>query len=577
MKINRFIAVFVAATLMLSLIPISVSASTGYTQEAVINSSNTGTLFLSAGKIYRVEESTTVNGVDGNAGIEVEAGATVVLYIPAGQTLNVYGEDGFGKLAGTAGIRVPSNSTLIIIGAGTLNAYGGKGGDGNDGVNANYYNYSSGAPGGNGGGAGGAGIGGNGGNGGNGGDGGNWKTDELPNYGSNVYNGGNGNNGGNGETMGTVYIIGAVTVNPVAGEGSTKSGDGGKTGGTNFGNATSGGWKAGDGGGGGGGAAGGEGTAIGGGGRGGGGGGGGASADSGLNGGGGGGGGGKNYGAGGYSISGGLVNGGQGSEGGGGRGGNSPSGATKNQTGGNGGNPGEKGGDGTLLCDTARTVGGRTAGIYSNLPDAIRYTLTFNSSFGGKAADTAGTTSADVWLAIKSGNITPPTLACYEFKGYYSEQNGAGTQYYGADGACLREWDKIGDKSLYAYWVKRACEFTVTIPEAVGIGVEGQMTLGAELKYFLTSESLSVGLSYPAGGFKLKLDSAQLNEYIALTIYTDAAKTGIVSSAESGTLTFIGEEKNSATYAKSLWYSCATPTYAGDYKATLTFTVTLNN
>ncbi len=61
-----------------------------------------------------------------------------------------------------------------------------------------------------------------------------------------------------------------------------------------------------------------------------------------------------------------------------------------------------------------------------------------------------------------------PTRTGYTFKGYYSQPNGSGDQYYGPDMKSVRKWDKNGRTILYAYWEK--IYYTVTLHYNFGPG-----------------------------------------------------------------------------------------------------------
>ena len=111
--------------------------------------------------------------------LKVAEGATVTLNIPSGVTVTLTGGDAIGTTGAGAGIEVPASSKLVITGAGTLNATGGKaanGVDGKQGTTPASYDSSSSKSTAASGGAG-AGIGGRGGNGGTGGAGGASFTD----------------------------------------------------------------------------------------------------------------------------------------------------------------------------------------------------------------------------------------------------------------------------------------------------------------------------------------------------------------------------------------------------------------
>ena len=86
--------------------------------------------------IYRLDSNdVTVNAGSGLSAYEVSPNATAVLYIPAGSTLTLKAGAASGTSGAGAGIEVPENSTLIIVGAGTIVANGGKGGSGAGGEN----------------------------------------------------------------------------------------------------------------------------------------------------------------------------------------------------------------------------------------------------------------------------------------------------------------------------------------------------------------------------------------------------------------------------------------------------------
>ncbi len=76
---------------------------------------------------------------------------------------------------------------------------------------------------------------------------------------------------------------------------------------------------------------------------------------------------------------------------------------------------------------------------------AATITVSFNSqsdivltAFGGALAD-----------------IPVPTKTHGTFKGYFSDQNGTGTQYYDAEGKALKHYDRESDITLYALWETR--------------------------------------------------------------------------------------------------------------------------
>jgi len=167
------LAIFLSLILLLAAIPgVPVSAENSTRKE--LCDSSVGVI-LEDGGIYQVYSDTTItNSVTGGAGITIPEGAEVCIFVKKGATLRVTGGDGAETVGGGAGILVPSSSKLILTGAGTVIATGGKAGkggngsSGSDGVTSmegNYYYGGRGGKGGNGGGGAGAGIGTNGGDG----------------------------------------------------------------------------------------------------------------------------------------------------------------------------------------------------------------------------------------------------------------------------------------------------------------------------------------------------------------------------------------------------------------------------
>ena len=78
---------------------------------------------------------------------------------------------------------------------------------------------------------------------------------------------------------------------------------------------------------------------------------------------------------------------------------------------------------------------------------AAQYTVTLNTQYGE-----GGSPSVQAYIGFAMPEITLPTRTGYIFGGYYTEQNGLGTQYYNADGTSAKNWDKTVATTLYAKW-----------------------------------------------------------------------------------------------------------------------------
>lgn len=71
-------------------------------------------------------------------------------------------------------------------------------------------------------------------------------------------------------------------------------------------------------------------------------------------------------------------------------------------------------------------------------------------------ATTVGTISVTATYGSSLESITIPTKTNYDFGGYYTSEDGKGTQYYNASGNGARTWDDPSTKvTLYAKWVKK--------------------------------------------------------------------------------------------------------------------------
>jgi hypothetical protein len=85
------------------------------------------------------------------------------------------------------------------------------------------------------------------------------------------------------------------------------------------------------------------------------------------------------------------------------------------------------------------------------------YTVTLNAAGG-----TGGSASVTATFDDAMPNITIPTRSGYTFLGYFSEQNGAGIQYYDANGSSTNNWTTAAAATLYANWEEQSSTPVVT-------------------------------------------------------------------------------------------------------------------
>ena len=111
------------------------------------------------------------------------------------------------------------------------------------------------------------------------------------------------------------------------------------------------------------------------------------------------------------------------------------------------------------------------------------YTITFNQNGGS-----GGTTSIPVDYDGHPSQINPPSRTGYIFGGYYTAENGGGTQYYDGTGAGVASWEESSDTTLYAYW-SGVKSISVTKQPTKRLYLEGETFDAAGLQVTATSEN----------------------------------------------------------------------------------------
>ena len=99
-----------------------------------------------------------------------------------------------------------------------------------------------------------------------------------------------------------------------------------------------------------------------------------------------------------------------------------------------------------------------------------QYTVNLDKQDG-----TGGTSSVTVNYDSAMPSATAPSRTGYTFKGYYSEQNGGGTQYYAEDMNSAHNWDiDTNPSTLYAKWEANKC--TINLDKQGGSGGTAYVT-----------------------------------------------------------------------------------------------------
>ena len=77
---------------------------------------------------------------------------------------------------------------------------------------------------------------------------------------------------------------------------------------------------------------------------------------------------------------------------------------------------------------------------------------TYNVTLNSQGANTAGTESVIASYNELLPSITIPAKTNYDFVGYFTQANGEGVKYIGADGVGIKAWDFDEAKTLYAHF-----------------------------------------------------------------------------------------------------------------------------
>lgn len=153
-------------------------------------------------------------------------------------------------------------------------------------------------------------------------------------------------------------------------------------------------------------------------------------------------------------------------------------------------------GDLTLTNATsasAATVKARSTGTVTANFKGNTYKVTLNN----QSATTAGTASVTATYGSAMPSANMPAKTGYTFGGYYTTTNGGGTQYYTANGASAKNWDKTAATTLYAKWT--ANTYTVTFNKQSGTG--GTNSVTATYDATMPSATMPTRTGYTFNGY----------------------------------------------------------------------------
>lgn len=119
---------------------------------------------------------------------------------------------------------------------------------------------------------------------------------------------------------------------------------------------------------------------------------------------------------------------------------------------------------------------GKTDKVYDITSDVTFYAKWSANSYTVTLDAAGGTGSGTVTAVFDSDmpEITKPARTGYTFGGYFTQQNGGGEQYYNADAASVKPYDKADGLMLYAKWSANTHSVTLDMQNGTGgtVGVD---------------------------------------------------------------------------------------------------------
>lgn len=126
--------------------------------------------------------------------------------------------------------------------------------------------------------------------------------------------------------------------------------------------------------------------------------------------------------------------------------------------------------------------------------------------------DGTGTTT-DISVTFGSpmpSSLTPPSRVGYTFGGYYTAENGKGTQYFNETMASDKTWDKPYDATLFAKWTGISYQATLDLQGGSGGDTEIQVTFGSAMPSGLAVPSK---VEYNFDGYYAEVDGGGKQYY----------------------------------------------------------------
>ena len=167
----------------------------------------------------------------------------------------------------------------------------------------------------------------------------------------------------------------------------------------------------------------------------------------------------------------------------------------------------------SYISDAGKWVNTGAAPSLSAHWEANTYTVTLNDH----DATIHGTSSTTATYGSAMPAITMPSKTGYTFGGYYTGENGTGTQYYTANGASARNWNIASNTTLHAYWIGITYDIAFNANEGSGSIDNQEHTYGSSLA--LTSNTTEITRSgYYFLGWNTNADGSGTDFYNGKTV-----------------------------------------------------------
>ena len=149
----------------------------------------------------------------------------------------------------------------------------------------------------------------------------------------------------------------------------------------------------------------------------------------------------------------------------------------------------------------------KTGGTKISASTTVKGNITYYAQWKGKtyqvtldnqSATSAGSKSVTATYAKAMPAITVPTKTGYIFGGYFDKKDGAGTQYYKADGTSARTWNKTAAATLYAKWTVR--KYSVSL-DSQGADKPGTASVSVTYNAALPKITVPTKSGYTFGGY----------------------------------------------------------------------------